>query len=205
MTPAVPLLIVLSAPSGGGKTTLCDQLLAQRTDICRAVTCTTRPPRPGEQEGVHYHFLKRSEFEAQVEEGRFLEHATVYNHLYGTWKSEVIDKLHTSRHVLLNIDVQGARSIRAAASADSYLEPRLVSVFLTPPSLEDLERRLTHRASETPETLGRRLREASSEIQQWVHFDYLLISTTIAEDLRRMETILEAELMRRARSSPPLA
>lgn len=198
-----PLLIVISAPSGGGKTTLCDQLLAGHSDIVRAITCTTRSPRAGEEDGVHYHFLSKKSFLEKVTADQFLEHASVYENLYGTLKSEVMEKLKLGNHVLLNIDVQGARSVRTAATKDSSLSERLVTVFLTPPSAADLERRLRKRASETPETLVRRLNHASTEVSEWTQFDYLIISTSIKEDLRKMEVILEAELMRQRRSTAP--
>jgi guanylate kinase len=203
MSPSLPFLLVLSAPSGGGKTTLCDQLLAGHSDVTRAVTCTTRSPRPGEQHGVHYHFLSRDEFLEKVSAGEFLEHASVYENFYGTLKSEVIANLQSGRHVLLSVDVQGANAIRLAASGNPDLASRLVTVFLTPPSLSDLERRLVNRQSESPESLALRLKVATIEVAEWRHFDYLLISTTIAEDLRRMEVILESELMRQTRSTPP--
>lgn len=203
MTPTTPLLIVLSAPSGGGKTTLCDQLLANHSNITRAVTCTTRAPRPGEEDGVHYHFLQRESFLAQVAAGKFLEHASVYENLYGTWKSEVLNKLQSGRHVILNIDVQGANSVRAAAQSDPKLAGRLISVFLTPPSMADLERRLNKRGTESDEARTRRLKLAATELGEWSKFDYLIISTSIAEDLRRMEVVLEAELMRQQRAVAP--
>jgi guanylate kinase len=203
MAPTTPLLIVLSAPSGGGKTTLCDQLLAKHSNITRAVTCTTRAPRAGEENGVHYHFLAREVFLAQVAAGNFLEHASVYENLYGTWKSEVLNKLQSGRHVILNIDVQGASSIRAAAQSDPQLADRLISVFLTPPSMADLEQRLNKRASESAESRARRLQQAATELAEWSNFDYLIISTSIAEDLRRMEVVLEAELMRQQRAVAP--
>ena len=106
-----PLLVVISAPSGGGKTTLCQQLLARRPEMTRAVTCTTRPPRPGEKDGVDYYFLDAESFLKRVQAGNFLEHATVFGNSYGTLKSEVTGKLRAGRDVLLNIDVQGAGSI----------------------------------------------------------------------------------------------
>lgn len=203
MNPALPLLIALSAPSGGGKTTLCDQLLAKHPNITRVVTCTTREPRRGEQDGVHYHFLTRASFLERVTQGEFLEHASVYENLYGTLKSAVISKLQSGHHVLLNIDVQGAHALRRAARANAFLADRLLTVFLTPPTLLDLERRLSRRQSESPESLSLRLQQAAVEVGEWANFDYLLISTTIAEDLRRMEVILEAELMRQSRSTAP--
>lgn len=204
MNPTLPLLIVISAPSGGGKTTLCDQLLAKHTNITRAVTCTTRCPRPGEQQGVDYHFLSRDAFLEKVRTGEFLEHALVYQNFYGTLNSEVLASLETGRHVLLNIDVQGAEAVRQAARSQPLFSSRLVSVFLTPAKAEDLERRLIGRKSETRESLQLRLSQAAIEVGEWRKFDYLIISTTIQEDLRRLEVIIEAELMRQQRARAPL-
>lgn len=200
---STPLLIILSAPSGGGKTTLCSQLLAKHADISRAVTCTTRAPRAEEQHGTDYYFLDQATFASHVSNGHFLEYANVYDNRYGVLESEVVDRLNRGHHVLLNIDVQGASTVRREAAARPSLSRRVVSVFLTPPSLSALKERLLKRASESPESLARRLQEASLELSHWSAFDYLIISTTIAEDLRRMEVILEAEMMRQNRSKPP--
>src|SRR5437870_2924172 len=125
-----PLLIVVSAPSGGGKTTLCEQLLRARQNITRAITCTTRPPRPGERDAVDYYFLDAGDFLKRVQAGNFLEHATVYGNSYGTLKSEVLGKLRQGNDVVLNVDVQGAAAIRAAADADQELGRALVTIFL---------------------------------------------------------------------------
>lgn len=198
-----PLLIIISAPSGGGKTTLCQQLLAARPGMTRAITCTTRAPREGEQDGVDYYFLDAASFLKRVEAGNFLEHATVYGHSYGTLKSEVLGKLRQGRDVLLNVDVQGAASIRQAALADPELQEALVSVFLTPPSMAVLEQRLRRRATDAEAVIQKRLSVARQEIGQWKHFDYLLLSDTIAEDLRRMLAIVEAEQMRSSRGQAP--
>lgn len=203
MNATTPLLLLLSAPSGGGKTTLCDQLLRKRPDITRVITCTSRPKRPGEIDGVDYYFLSRSDFYRRIAEGAFLEYATVYDNSYGTLRSEVVARIASGRHVLLNIDVQGAAAVRLAAQADALLSARLVTVFLTPATKAELETRLSRRGSETPAALARRLEEAASEVRQWNTFDYLIISTTIAEDVRRMEVILEAELYRKDRSVAP--
>ena len=197
------LLIVISAPSGGGKTTLCQQLLAARPDMTRAVTCTTRTPRAGEQNGIDYYFFDPEEFQARVQTGQFLEHATVFGRSYGILRSELLDKLRLGRDVLLNIDVQGAATIRSRMQAEPELKPALVTVFLTPPSIRVLEERLKKRASDAAEEIERRLGVARKEIAQWNLFDYLLISSTIPEDLRRMLAIVEAEKMRATRAQPP--
>ncbi len=197
------LLIVISAPSGGGKTTLCQQLLAANPDLTRAVTCTTRPPREGEQDGVDYYFLDAASFLKRVQAGNFLEHATVYGHSYGILKSEVLGKLRQGKDVLLNVDVQGAATIRAKAEEDEELKRALVMTFLTPPSLAMLEERLKKRGTDSTAVVQKRLSVARQEIAQWKNFDYLLISTTIAEDLRRMQAIVEAEKMRPTRAQPP--
>jgi len=198
-----PVLVLLSAPSGGGKTTVCRELLAARPDMERAITCTTRAPRSGEKDGVDYHFLDAGSFLKRVQAGNFLEHATVYGNSYGTLKSEVLNKLRQGRDVLLNVDVQGAASIRAHAEEDSELKRALVTVFLTPPSLAVLEARLKKRGTDSPVEIRKRLSVARQEITQWKNFDYLLISAGISDDLQRMQAIIEAEKMRSERGVAP--
>jgi guanylate kinase len=198
-----PVLLVLSAPSGGGKTTLCRELLRRNQTLTRAVTCTTRPPRGREKNGVDYYFLDPGDFLKRVQAGNFLEHATVYGNSYGTLKAEVLGKLRAGRDVLLAVDVQGAASIRAAAESDPELHAALVTVFLTPPNLEVLEARLRKRGEDSPAEIRKRLAVARREISQWKNFDYLILSTTVAEDARRGQAILDAEKMRRPRAVPP--
>jgi guanylate kinase len=198
-----PLLILISAPSGAGKTTVCQQLLAARPEMCRAITCTTRPPREGEKDGIDYYFLDPDTFLKRVHAGNFLEHATVYGYSYGTLRVEVLSKLRQGKDVLLNVDVQGAGALREQAQADPELRRALVTVFLTPQSLGVLEERLRRRGTDAPAVVQKRLAVARQEIAQWKHFDYLLLSSTIAEDLRRMLMIVEAEKMRGHRSQPP--
>ena len=200
---ATSLLVLISAPSGGGKTTLCQRLLAARPEMTRAVTCTTRPPRAGEQEAMDYYFLDAAAFLKRVQAGDFLEHATVYGNRYGTLKAEVLGKLRQGKDVLLNVDVQGAASIREKAREVPELERALVSVFLTPPAMSIVEARLRKRGTDSPEVIQRRLSVARQEIAQWRHFDYLLLSASIEEDLRRMMAIIEAEKLRSARVPAP--
>jgi guanylate kinase len=200
---SAPLLILISAPSGGGKTTLCNQLLSLRPDMVRAVTCTTREPRPGEKDGVDYCFFSAAEFGRRVAAGEFIEHATVFGRSYGILKSELLGKLRSGKDVLLNVDVQGAATMRRRVRTEPELRRALVSVFLTPPSIVVLEARLKKRAADSTTEIQKRLAVARQEIAQWKDFDYLLISTSIQEDLRRALAIVEAEKMRVARSKAP--
>jgi guanylate kinase len=197
------LLVLISAPSGGGKTTLCQHLLAARPEMTRAVTCTTRPPRAGERDGADYYFLDPGAFLKHVQAGDFLEHATVFGNSYGTFKAEVLGKLQQGKDVLLNLDVQGAATIRKKTREVPELKHALVSVFLTPPSLSIVEARLRWRGTDSPAVIQTRLSLARQEIAHWRYFDYLLLSASIDEDLRRMLTIIEAEKMRSARMQAP--
>jgi guanylate kinase len=200
---APPLLILISAPSGGGKTTLCEMLLAACPHMTRAVTCTTRAPRPREQDGVDYHFFDAAEFLKRLHAGNFLEHATVYGNSYGILKSELLGKLREGKDVLLNVDVQGAATIRERALEEPELSRALVTIFLTPSSVEELERRLKKRGADEPAVIKKRFGVARQEVAQWKNFNYLLISTSKQEDLRRMLAIVETEKMRVARSQAP--
>jgi guanylate kinase len=203
MKQAHPLLILISAPSGGGKTTLCRQLLRTRRNLVRAITCTTRPLRRGEKNGVDYYFLKAEDFLRRVQAGNFLEHATVFGNSYGLLKSELLDKLRSGKDVLLNVDVQGAATIRRAAQNEDELKHALVTIFLTPTSLSELARRLKKRGADSPEVIRKRLAASRHEIAQWKNFDYLLISSSKQEDLRLALAIIEAEKMKVGRSQPP--
>jgi guanylate kinase len=200
---SAPLLILISAPSGAGKTTLCDLLLAAQPHMTRAITCTTRVPRPGEKDGVDYHFFTAEEFLKRLHAGNFLEHATVYGNSYGILKSELLGKLREGKDVLLNVDVQGAATIRAQAETEPELRRALVSIFLTTPSLALLEERLNKRGADADAVIQKRLAVAKQELAQWKNFDYLLISDDKREDLRRALAIIESEKMRSPRSPAP--
>jgi guanylate kinase len=202
-TKSSPLLLLISAPSGGGKTTLVQQLLRARRTMVRAVTCTTRSPRPGEKNGVDYYFLKSDDFLRRVQAGNFLEHATVYGNSYGLLKSELLGKLRAGKDVLLNVDVQGAASIRQAAQSESELQDALVTIFLTPTTLSEIERRLKKRGADSPEVIRRRVIAARQEIAQWKNFDYLVLSSSKEEDLRMALAIVEAEKMKIGRATAP--
>jgi guanylate kinase len=200
-----PVLLLISAPSGGGKTTVCEQLLSTASNLTRAVTCTTRPPRDGEREGVDYFFLDAGTFLKRVQAGHFIEHATVYGHSYGTLKSELLGRLRQGQDVLLVVDVQGAATIRQRADEEAALKEALVTVFLTPASIDVLEARLKKRGKDSPAAIQRRLSVARQEIAQWRNFDYLVLSGSLSEDLRRMRVIYESEKLRQSRSPAPLS
>lgn len=203
--PSNNLVVLISAPSGAGKTTVCQRLLASRPNVVRAITSTTRAPRPGERDGVDYYFLPRELFEAGVRANEFLEHATVHGNLYGLQRAELTRLLRNGNDVLLNMDVQGAATLRSQAAADGDLRRALVTIFLAPPSMAVLRERLCRRATDSDEVIETRLVAARTEMEHWRQFDYLVTSASIEEDLRRMQVILEAEKLRQSRSAPPNA
>ena len=198
-----PLLILISAPSGAGKTTLVNLLLKAQPKMTRVVTCTTREPRPGEKDGIDYHFLTPADFLKRLQAGNFIEHATVYGNSYGILKSELLDKLREGRDVLLNVDVRGAATIREQAEREPELSRALVTIFLTTSSVDVLAERLKKRGADAEAVIEKRLAVARQEIAQWKNFDYLVISGEKKEDLRRTLAVIEAEKMRSKRSVAP--
>jgi guanylate kinase len=190
------ILFVISAPSGGGKTTLCGAL-RQKREFVYSVSCTTRPPRPGERHGEDYHFLSREEFAARVDEGAFLESAEVHGNFYGTLKQPILNHLATGHDVLLDIDIAGAESIRNCT--DPVILAALTDIFLMPPGLEELRVRLEKRGTESPAEIETRLRNASTEMSHWDHYRYLIISRSIEENLASFRSIVEAERCRTRR------
>lgn len=194
--PHTGILLVVSGPAGTGKTTVCERMLAEEPALRRVITCTTRPPREGEREGEAYYFLGADEFEKKVAAGDFYEYATVHGYRYGTLKKEVDDKLAAGDDLLLNIDVQGAATFRETAPKDDFLRGRMATVFIMPPSLEELERRLRSRQTDDEETIQNRLKGALEEIEHCDHYDYCLPSSSRGEDFDRLYAIYLAETMR---------
>ncbi|HEY1769041.1 MAG TPA: guanylate kinase [Chthoniobacterales bacterium] len=184
------ILFVVSAPSGAGKSTLCDAL-RQTPDFVYSVSCTTRPPRAGEIDGEDYHFISESEFSTRVRAGEFLEHANVHGKLYGTLREPIISHLREGVDVLIDIDTQGAAAIRAFN--DPFVRQALADVFIMPPDLEELRRRLTKRGTETAEQVEIRLTTAAREMELWRDYRYTIISKSIEEDLQKFRHIMGAE------------
>lgn len=184
------ILFVVSAPSGAGKTTLCDAL-RQTTDFVYSVSCTTRPPRAGELEGEDYHFLSEADFLQRVEEHEFLEHAKVHEHFYGTLRNPIRASLEKGVDVLIDVDTQGAASIRNFD--DPFIRQSLCDVFIMPPDLEELRRRLTKRGTETTRQIELRLLNAAREMELWRDYRYTIISRSMEEDLQKFRHIMGAE------------
>ena len=187
-----PLPIILSSPSGGGKTTIAKRLLGTRSDVGYSVSCTTRLPRTGEVDGRDYYFLSQGEFESRRERGEFAEWAEVHGRLYGTLRSEVRRVLEAGRHVLMDIDVQGATQFHAAF-------PDAVLIFILPPSAEVLLARLKARKTESREALAVRLRSALAELQALGEYEYVVVNDDLEQAVARVASVIDAEVVRRGR------
>ncbi|HEY4078065.1 MAG TPA: guanylate kinase [Rhizomicrobium sp.] len=189
------LMLVLSSPSGAGKTTLSRRLLESDGNINMSVSATTRPMRPGEVHGKDYHFLGNEEFDAWLADGRFLEHATVFENRYGTPSHLVNEVLAAGRDVLFDIDWQGTQQLKEKKRDD------LVSIFILPPSHEELERRLRARAQDSEDVVQSRMAKANNEISHWAEYDYVVINDDLDSTLNKIRTILDAERMKRGRQT----
>ena len=187
------LMLVLSSPSGAGKTTLSRRLIESDGNLVMSVSATTRPKRPTEVDGRDYHFVSADRFEAMRKEDAFLEHAMVFGHSYGTPASAVYEALEAGRDVLFDIDWQGAQQLKEKARDD------LVSVFILPPSHAELERRLKTRAQDSPETVRTRMSKAANEISHWPEYDYVIVNHDIEMAQAQLEAVLSAERVRRTR------
>jgi guanylate kinase len=192
------LMLVLSSPSGAGKTTIARRLLEAEPDLVLSVSVTTRPRRPGEVDGVDYRFIERARFVAMIGDGELLEHAEVYGHGYGTPRAPVDETLAGGRDVLFDIDWQGAQQLREVAGED------MASVFILPPSTGELERRLRRRAQDPEDVVQRRLDQVAADVTHWAEYDYVLVNSDLEASVRGVRAILAAERLKRRRQ-PGLA
>ncbi len=188
-------MLVLSSPSGAGKTTISRHLLEADGNLSMSVSATTRPMRAGEREGVDYHFMDPESFERQIGEGAFLEHARVFGNLYGTPRAPVERMLGDGADVLFDIDWQGTQQLRESARED------LVSVFILPPSTHALAERLRARGRDPESVVQQRMAKASEEMSHWAEYDYIVVNESVAESVRRVSAILQAERLRRERQT----
>ncbi len=189
--PRLAGLFVIAAPSGAGKTSLVNALLAADPTLGLSVSATTRPPRDGERDGADYHFISAAAFAAAVGRGEFLEHAEVFGHRYGTRKADLESLAAAGRDALLEIDWQGARQVRAAC-------PDCVTVFIVPPSLDALRQRLVRRGLDDPAVIEQRMRAARAELSHWPEFDYLVVNEDFATALADLTAVVRAWRLRRA-------
>lgn len=193
------LMFILSSPSGAGKTTLSKRLLEKYSNaaaherIVMSVSVTTRTPRPGEMDGKDYFFIDHERYLNMVSAGELLEHARVFDHHYGTPRKFVADNLHSGTDVLFDIDWQGTKQLKEKAAEE------VVSIFILPPSMAELERRLQSRAQDSAEVVAKRMSKARSEISHWQEYDYVLINQDVEETLLRIDAILKAERLKRTR------
>lgn len=195
------LIIVVSAPSGGGKSSLCQRLLNwSPLHLVYSVSCTTRPPRGGEQHGRDYFFLSREEFEQRIQAGDFLEYAQYNGNYYGTPRSFVEEQVAAGKDVLLDIEVQGAAQVAKCVRSGNFAYPEsLVMLFLMPPSIELLETRLRRRGTDSEETIRKRLALAQHEMTFWPEYDYVIVSGHLDDDFAQGKAIIIAEKCRAAR------
>jgi guanylate kinase len=191
-TPRRGLMLIVSSPSGAGKTSLCRRLMADHAELVLSISVTTRPARPGEQDGREYHFVDGARFAQLKDEGAFLEEATVHEHAYGSPRGPVDEALTTGRDVLFDIDWQGAQRISQAAPAD------VVRVFILPPSIAELRRRLYARAQDQVEVIERRVSRAQDEIRHWREYDYVIVNDDFDRSYADLAHIYHAE-----RTRPP--
>lgn len=185
-------LTIISGPAGSGKTTLCDRLMAEFPDVVRVVTTTSRAPRPGEVDGVHYHFLSEKEFEERIAAGAFYEWAKVHGRYYGSERRYILDGLAAGHDLLLNIDVQGAASYRQAAANDAFLAARLTTVFVAFSNLEEMRQRLIGRGSDGEAEIHKRMETARRELLEAEKFDHQIVSGSREADYEAFRAIFEA-------------
>ena len=187
------MLVVLSSPSGAGKTTLTRRLLSENPHMSMSVSATTRPPRSGETDGVDYYFVDKARFEAMRDEGEFLEHARVFDNYYGTPREPVEKALAAGRDIIFDIDWQGAQQLTQAAADD------LVKIFILPPDMVELEGRLRSRAQDSDDVIAKRMSKSEAEISHWAEYDYVIVNDELETALGQLRTVLAAERLKRKR------
>lgn len=184
------MILIISGPAGSGKTTLCERLAEHHpSSIVRMVTTTSRAPRPGEQDGVDYHFLSPEEFEQHIQEGAFMEWARVHGQYYGSQRRHIESVLDSSRDILLNIDVQGAATFQEKAREDPFLSGRILMVFIKPENQAQLHQRLTARATDSEQEINRRLQNAAREIEYASRFDTVIVSRDREHDFQILDSV----------------
>ncbi len=191
------LIFIVSGPAGSGKTTLCERMIAELSPrIQRIITATTRPPRQNEINGVDYYFLSHEEFQEAVQKEKFYEHAKVHSYNYGILKEEIKNKLDQNIDLLINLDVQGAETLRKITQLDPELHKRVISIFIMPPTVDVLESRLQGRGLDNHEEIERRLQVAQTEVQYWTSYDYCIPTQTKEEDFACLLSLYVAEKLR---------
>lgn len=191
------LLLIVSGPTGSGKTTLCDRMLREVENVQRVITSTTRDMRAGEVDKQDYYFFSVETFEQKIEAGEFYEYAKVFQRYYGTLKKEIDEKLSRNIDLLLNIDVQGAATFRKAAQSNDALRGNLVTVFVRPDSIDEIRKRLIGRGDDNEREIARRLESVEMELQQAEHYDYIIDSKTKDDDFAALMKIYQAEKQKR--------
>ena len=189
------LMVVLSSPSGAGKTTLTRRLLAADDNMAMSVSATTRKARPGEVDGTDYYFVSKDQFSAMIEDEAFLEHARVFDNFYGTPRGPVEEALGEGNDIIFDIDWQGAQQLSQAAADD------LVKIFILPPNMRALEQRLHSRAQDSAEVIAKRMSKSESEISHWSEYDYVLVNEDVETALSELQAIIQSERMKRRRQS----
>ena len=187
------IMVVLSSPSGAGKTTLTRMLLKENPDMAMSVSATTRQPRPGEKDGEDYYFISKNKFTDMVDADEFLEHAKVFDNYYGTPRAPVEQALGDGRDVVFDIDWQGAQQLTQAAADD------LVKIFILPPNMVELEKRLRTRAQDSDEVIAKRMSKSENEISHWAEYDYVIVNEDVDVAMNELRTIVASERMRRRR------
>ena len=187
------IMVVLSSPSGAGKTTLTRMLLNENPDMAMSVSATTRQPRPGEKDGEDYYFISKNKFTEMVDNEEFLEYAKVFDNFYGTPRAPVEQALGDGRDVVFDIDWQGAQQLTQAAADD------LVKIFILPPNMVELEKRLRTRAQDSDEVIAKRMSKSENEISHWPEYDYVIVNEDVNIAMNELRTIVASERMRRRR------